>query len=262
MAMSNRYDSIGKTYTSTRAADPRILQHIVDLLALPTGSKLLDIGAGTGNYSFALAELGYEIDAVEPSEVMRSQAQAHRNLNWHATTAESMNFANDSFDGVVMTLCLHHLADWQFGIREALRVSGGGPLVIFAFDIEHKASFWLFEYLPQFIDIDKDMAPTMGELELFVQQSLQANMEREPFPLPKDLVDHFASADWAYPETYLDEKFRNGISSFAKISPENLERGLKELEADLSSGRWHEKYGSILQEDTYDRGYLFIRIRR
>jgi SAM-dependent methyltransferase len=258
--MSNHYDTIGKTYTSTRAADPRILQQIVDLLALPTNAKLLDIGAGTGNYSHALAELGFSVDAVEPSIVMRDQARAHSNLKWHATSAESMDFADGSFDGVVMTLCLHHLADWQLGVKEALRISGGGPIVIFGFDIEHKASFWLFDYFPQFREIDKGWAPTMHELELFVQQSLQANIERFPFPLPKDLVDHFASADWAYPETYLDEKFRKGISSFAKLSPENLERGLKNLKTDLANGNWNEKYGSILQKDTYDRGYLFIRI--
>ncbi|MEQ8954056.1 MAG: class I SAM-dependent methyltransferase, partial [Gammaproteobacteria bacterium] len=64
--MSAIYDRIGKTYTATRKADPRIARHLKELLQLPPGSRLIDVGAGSGNYSFALAEMGYRITAVEP----------------------------------------------------------------------------------------------------------------------------------------------------------------------------------------------------
>ena len=260
--MNNHYDTFGKTYTATRAADPRIVQRLVDLLELTAPAQLLDIGAGTGNYSFALAELGFQIDAVEPSQVMRNQAKNHANLRWHTTTAESMNFEDNSFNGVVMTLCIHHFANWQFALQEASRVSGGGPIVIFAFNIEHKADFWLFDYFPQFLKIDQDFAPTLEELERYVQESLQAQIEFFSFPLPKDLIDHFASADWANPEAYLQEKFRKGISSFRCLHPDNLKRGLKQLEKEINNGEWREKYGFILENETYDCGYVFIRIRK
>ena len=45
------YDSIGKTYTRTRHADPRITRAILDALDLPSGSRVVDVGAGTGNDS-------------------------------------------------------------------------------------------------------------------------------------------------------------------------------------------------------------------
>ncbi|MDF5732450.1 MAG: hypothetical protein PUP92_31745 [Rhizonema sp. PD38] len=45
------YDSIGKQYTKTRIPDPRIVKTIINLLNLPQGSILADIGAGTGGYT-------------------------------------------------------------------------------------------------------------------------------------------------------------------------------------------------------------------
>lgn len=54
--MAANYDTIGKTYTSTRAADPRITRRLIDLLALPENSSIIDIGAGSGNYSHALTD--------------------------------------------------------------------------------------------------------------------------------------------------------------------------------------------------------------
>jgi hypothetical protein len=50
---SSVYDKIGQGYLRYRKPDPRITQSIVDLLAVPRGSVIADIGAG--NYSRAFA---------------------------------------------------------------------------------------------------------------------------------------------------------------------------------------------------------------
>ncbi len=258
--MPARYDKIGKTYSSTRAADPRIVSRLSDLLDLPQGAALIDIGAGTGNYSHALAELGFDVHAVEPSAVMRAQAKAHANLNWYEGTAENLPFDDDRFAGAVMTLCIHHFTDWQLGIREALRVTRNGPLVMFAFDIEFQGTFWLFDYIPQFKELDKTMGPTLQQLANFVEDDLHKHFYAEPFPLPKDLQDHFAMADWALPENYLKEEYQAGISTFHKLDKQELQQGLQALEDDLNDGSWSRKYGHLLEQDVYDQGYLFLRI--
>lgn len=69
------YNSIGEGYNATRQADERIVAKLISLLDLPTGSKIADVGAGTGNYSNAIAEAGYQVIAIEPSQVMQSQQQ-------------------------------------------------------------------------------------------------------------------------------------------------------------------------------------------
>ncbi|HOZ61401.1 MAG TPA: class I SAM-dependent methyltransferase, partial [Smithellaceae bacterium] len=79
-----RYDTIGTNYNSCRNADARIISVLKDLLGLPEGSVVVDVGAGTGNYSNALAASGYKLKAVEPSEVMRRQAVPSLNVEWLA----------------------------------------------------------------------------------------------------------------------------------------------------------------------------------
>ena len=100
----------------------------------------------------------------------------------------------------------------------------------------------------------------MDDLTQFVTKSLGATLKRISFPLPKNLIDHFYSADWAYPEAYLQKGFRRGISSFAKLDRQYLDQGLQNLRDDLETGRWHQKYGALLNLEEYDQGYLFIRL--
>ena len=122
------YDEIGKTYTVTRAADPRISNRLIELLNLPKCSSIADIGAGSGNYSLKLAESGFSVTSIEPSQTMRKQSRSHHNLRWHAGMAEGLPFPDKHFDGVTMILCLHHLNNWKKVLAEALRVVGDQPL--------------------------------------------------------------------------------------------------------------------------------------
>lgn len=51
------YNEIGKTYNVTRRADPHLLQALLDQLKMSSPATMLDVGAGTGNYSFELANI-------------------------------------------------------------------------------------------------------------------------------------------------------------------------------------------------------------
>ncbi len=42
---------------NTAEADPRMISAVLDALRLPTGTRVVDVGAGTGNYANALAAL-------------------------------------------------------------------------------------------------------------------------------------------------------------------------------------------------------------
>ena len=56
------FDAIGKTYNKTRVADDRIVSELLRLADLAKGHHIIaDIGAGTGNYSIALANAGLQI---------------------------------------------------------------------------------------------------------------------------------------------------------------------------------------------------------
>ena len=88
--MKHVYDRIGRGYTRHRCADPRIVDALAETIGLAPPAVLADIGAGTGNYSRAMADLGFAVKAVEPSVIMQSQACAHASVEWHHGTAEAL----------------------------------------------------------------------------------------------------------------------------------------------------------------------------
>ena len=99
MVNTKTYNTIGKNYIVNRTADHRIIKNILELLNLPLGSLIADIGAGTGNYANALADLGYKVKAVEPSEEMQRQGIPNDQVEWHSGTAELIPLFDNSVDG-------------------------------------------------------------------------------------------------------------------------------------------------------------------
>ena len=117
-----KYDLIGKVYSRTRQADPRITKAIIDELRLTLPSTVADIGAGTGNYSVGLAQHGFQVLAVEPSRTMIEQGEQHQNLEWIKGFAEKLPLASSSVDGVVSILATHHFKNLEEGLSEMVRV--------------------------------------------------------------------------------------------------------------------------------------------
>ncbi|MDB4438068.1 methyltransferase domain-containing protein [bacterium] len=66
------------------------------------GARILDIGAGTGNYFFALAEQGFTVVALEPSTVMSDQASDHSQVTWITGSAERLPIETSSFDAAIL----------------------------------------------------------------------------------------------------------------------------------------------------------------
>lgn len=124
------YDSIGQTYSASRLPDPRIVDSILQLLQLKPGSAIADIGAGTGGYSTSLANYGYQLYAVEPSPVMRSQSLPHSQVQWLNGCAEDIPLPTSSVDAVICILATHHFSNLAKAIREMHRVTKKGVILI------------------------------------------------------------------------------------------------------------------------------------
>jgi len=258
---SPRYNSIGVTYHLTRQAEPRIVEQLIKLLDLHHGAAIADIGAGTGNYSFALAELGYNVRAIEPSLIMRSQAMMHPLIKWYDAYAEAIPLPDRSVNGVICTLALHHFKDMLASIIEMRRICEDGPIVLFTFDPRQGEHFWLFDYFPAFNTDAERIFPPIEQVASQFANGGRCHTDIYPFPLPVDLLDNFCAANWQNPNRYLDPTIRAGISSFACAEPEAVRRGLTALVQDLATGRWKMLYGDILNKNEFDAGYRFLRVR-
>lgn len=256
--MTQLYDSIGMGYAKSRAADYRIVGRLCDALALPSAATILDVGAGTAKYARALGDRGFNVLAIEPSEVMRAQGIPHPRVRLIGASAEDIPLATDSAHGAIVVLALHHFLDRKKALGEIIRVIGRGPLVIFGFEPTVLQRFWLAHYFP---NLGREIGSSYSILSDVAEEvkALTGRMVRsDPFPLPRDLEDKFAASGWATPEIYLDSQVRSGISSFSLMSHREVEHGVRQLAEDLASGAWDRRYGRLRMEPSLDVGYRLI----
>jgi hypothetical protein len=233
------YDSIGATYTATRRTDPRIAAQV--WAALGDARTVLNVGAGTGSYE----PPDRDVTAVEPSAVMRAQRPADA-APCVAAFAESLPFEDQSFDAAMAFATIDHWQDPFAGLRELRRVAR--RVVVFTKDFSDPDPFWLDrDYLPERAELVVGR-PSLTELA----RSIDARME--PVLIPWDCVDGFYEAYWRRPEAYLDESVRRGMSVWARVGPAAEQRAVRDLRADLESGRWVERNRDLVDLDAAELG--------
>ena len=76
----------------------------------------------------------------------------------------------------------------------------------------------------------------------------------EPVPIPWDCCDGNFPSYWRRPEAYLEERVRRAVSVWHLVGPAAEERVVRELRADLESGRWAERNQELLDLDEIDIG--------
>jgi len=256
-----RYDAIGIKYNSYRNADARIVSVLKELLGLPEGAVVVDVGAGTGNYSNALAASGYRLKAVEPSEVMREQSMPSLNVQWLAGSAESIPLPDASVGGLISTLAVHHFPDLHAAAAEMRRVCGNGPIVLFTIDPRRGEPFWFSEYFPGIYARLFDAFVPVDELISAFTRTHDATATIRSFPLPHDLSDLNMHAGWNRPEVYLDPVARRGMSGFAMADYSEVTTGLDLLGRDLELGEWEKRNGHLRTKESYDLGFIFVKIQ-
>lgn len=110
---------------------------------LKPGDCVLEIGAGTGRYSHALARKGYIVDAVELVEhnidVFRRNTLSGENISVIQGNALDLSaFSDNQYDITLLLGPLYHLynkEDKQQAIREAIRVTKQGGIIFVAYVI-------------------------------------------------------------------------------------------------------------------------------
>lgn len=239
------YDEIGRGYSSTRRADPRIAARVCDALADMTST--VSVGAGTGSYEPSCTVMGVEPSAVMVAQRPPGAAPCVRGA------AEALPLADGSVDAALAVLTVHHWSDVTRGIAEMRRVARR-RVVILTWDQQVFDNFWLVrDYLPAAGDVSRGQANLMGNLLHHLRGA-----RVKPVPVPHDCLDGFAAAFWRRPAAYLDPHVRAGISMLALTEPTALTAGLRALEVDIHSGRWAREHPDLTEATEYDAGYRLI----
>ncbi|EDP98563.1 class I SAM-dependent methyltransferase [Kordia algicida OT-1] len=256
--MEAKYDHIGKGYNNTRKADPFILERIQYHLNPIHEGIYLDIGCGTGNYTSKLHNKETKFIGIDPSQKMLNIAQKnHPTIDWKLGAAENIPLKNNSIEGVVGTLTLHHWDNLEKGFSELFRVMKPyANIVFFTATPTQMEGYWLNHYFPKMLADSIAQMPSLKTIETAMNLAGFGNIFTEKYNIQPDLKDQFLYVGKNNPKLYLDENIRNGISSFSHLAnQEEVEKGLTQLEKDIASGDIQK---IIKSYENREGDYLFL----
>ena len=203
-----------------------IQRHIGD-----TARTILDLGAGTGRFSAALADaFDADVVAVEPSAGMRRQAKtkAQTRVRIVGGSAEHLPLANRSCDAAWLSNVVHHFDDIPRAAQELRRVlTESAPVLI-------RGAF-----------AGRGPIPTLYRFFPAAENAI------ESFPAVPEIVDAFVSAGFASMSIervqqllayrladMVDRVRQRADTTLEKLSDADFAAGLAELEraAEIETG--------------------------
>jgi ubiquinone/menaquinone biosynthesis C-methylase UbiE len=147
---------------------------LIDRLDLRPGQRVLDVGSGTGQLAFVIADRvtpGGSVDGVDAavemvSRATRSNRRRRRPVTFRTARAQQLPFMEESFDAVTCTLALHHIAanGRRTAVEEMRRVlRPGGRLLVADFEPGSSGPRW--RHLRRFTEHEGALDEAVGLLE-------------------------------------------------------------------------------------------------
>ena len=227
------YEEASRSYDSARGLALEGLEGWRIALGphIPRGAKVLDLGAGTGQWAGAFATwFDATVVALEPSRGMRSQGAGKTvglPVQWLGGCGERLPLRSGSCDAAWLSTVIHHLRDLDGCARETRRAvrAGGAALVRSAFP-GRTAQISLFRFFPEAARV-VDSFPTV-ERTLSAFES--AGFTHEALlPVAQQTVGDLA----AYRARVSN---RNADTTLRLMDDAAYERGLARLDEAIASG--------------------------
>ena len=151
------------------------------------------------------------------------------------------------------TVTIHQWPDLDRGLRELRRVARG-PVVVLTFDTDALARFWLRDYVPEVIAVERRRFPAIAR----VAEALGGDVSIDGVPLAHDCPDGFCEAYYARPEALLDPAVRRAQSGWMLADADPVARGVEQLREALDSGAWDARHGHLRSQPAFDGSVRLI----
>ena len=167
----------------------------------PAKGRILDIGAGTGDFLSVAKQNGWQTIGVEPSDKAKAIA-VKKEVSFVEDTAE---LENQSFDVITMWHVLEHVPNLDNQIKELKRLlKPNGSLIVAvpnfkSFDAKHYGTFWAAYDVPI-------------HFWHFSKKAIKKLFEKEGMELEKVLPMKFDS----FYVSLLSEKYKFGKMNFVR----------------------------------------------
>jgi SAM-dependent methyltransferase len=145
----------------------------------PRGGKVLDFGAGGGQFAVPLAQLGMDVTAVEPDETLQRRLRAHG----LRAVGSAQELPDGSFDYIYTLNVLEHIEDDESALRTLhAKLTGRGKLLI---------------YVPAFPLLYTSMDAKVGHVRRYTRRTLTSRAAAAGFRIERvayaDSVGFFAT---------------------------------------------------------------------
>jgi ubiquinone/menaquinone biosynthesis C-methylase UbiE len=218
---------VASDYARFRIIHFPLLQALISRSEVRAGSKVLELGCGTGNYIRAIgSRTSCSSWGIDPSSEMLSQARLQPSeVAWICATAENPALTDVQFDFVFTVDAVHHFQDRVRVFSEIARLLQTTGSVCIATDSEEiiQNRTPLSTYWPETVELELARYPRIDTLEAELRGTGFVNLSRE----------EVSKTGWLTDPT----PYRTKVFSALRLLPEPIfERGLRHLKADLAKG--------------------------
>lgn len=225
------YDAtdIPAVYDRAREHGPEVLNlwlAAVEAVARIPVTLILDLGCGTGRFTFSLADrFGCNVIGLDPSSRMLAQARAKpedARIRFAMARGEGLPLLDGTVDIVFMSMVFHHFLSPKHVARECRRVVHDEGVVFLRAGTSDRASTYPYvPFFPSSVPLLRETLPRCAQ----VCQTFEAAGFRtlEQSILTQKIADSYAE--------YTGKLEAGGDSVLARLDPDDLVEGLARIRA-------------------------------
>jgi ubiquinone/menaquinone biosynthesis C-methylase UbiE len=219
------YDRMAGLYARFRRVHPVVLEHL--LADLNASSRVLEIGAGSGNYISTISKMiGCECHGIEPSEAMLAQARKKRApIHWRKGSAESLPYRAGAFTLIFCVDVIHHVSDARLFAGEMFRTlsPAGRACIVTESEADIQERKPLSVYFPETVQLELARYPRIEHLTQLMCGAGFSGMATR-------------TAEFSYKLGSADSYRQKVFSCLNLISDEAHARGISRMSEDLLRG--------------------------
>lgn len=264
-------DAFVRNYNSFRRASAQIID-IIESHGLFTKDKIgLDIGCGTGNYTFPFLEKlgrvhGLDLDKSMIETASRRAQDLRAEVCFTVGNMLHIPFNDGLFDVIWSVSSLHYVGAYRLGAAytEIARIlKPGGIAVLDAGEfLEQHPSLWVAEYFPS---LKQRYANA-----LLPSTEHKALLEKAGFTDIKFLTPEYGASEEDFclragqvvPGRFFDGSFMNAVPAFRDMSRRERTEGCEQLRRDIEEGTLTKKIEQARARSTLPGDLGFIVARR